>query len=203
LNSPDTAASARFDRELMGWSAVEPGPAEDTAGYRMFQQEGKNVGALMRHMEEGQQTAWATDISVTDADETAEKVRAAGGDVIVEPMDVMDIGRMAFFTDPDGAVFGIWQPKTFTGADLVNEPNFLCWNDVLTRDAETAKRFYPAVFEWVAGRPSFGGAPQSYTVWDRRQGHRGMMQMTDEYFPPRSRRTEACASRSPRVTTPS
>ncbi len=65
-------------------------------------------------------------LSVAGADETADKVEAAGGTVVVEPMDVMDIGRVAFSADPTGAVFGVWQPKTFTGADLVNAPNSLC-----------------------------------------------------------------------------
>jgi len=134
LSSPDTDAAAGFYGELMGWRATEPGGAE-TGGYRMFQQDGKNVAGLMGHMREGQPTAWATYVSVANAnaDETAAKVRAAGGTVVLEPMDVMDIGRMAFFADPTGAVFGAWQPKSFTGADLVNEPNSLCWNEVLTR----------------------------------------------------------------------
>jgi len=185
LSSPDPEASAAFYGELMGWEAAEPGPTEETGGYRMFEQGEQSVGGLMGHMEEGQPTAWATYVSVDDADETADKVRAAGGGVIVEPMDVMDIGRMAVFSDPTGAVFGVWQPKTFKGADLVNEPNSLCWNEVLTRDAAADKAFYPAVFGWTATRPSFEGAPESYTVWllgDHPVA--GMMQMTDEYFPP-------------------
>jgi uncharacterized protein len=185
LSSPDPDASAAFYRELMGWSATEPGPVEETGGYRMFQQAGANVGGLMGHMQEGQPTAWSTYISVADADETAEKVKAAGGTTIVEPMDVMDIGRMAFFADPAGAVFGVWQPKTFPGADLVNEPNSLCWNEVLTRDHEAGRRFYPAVFGWNAGRPGFEGAPDTYVVWELDgKAVGGMMQMTDEWFPP-------------------
>lgn len=184
LSSPDTDASAAFYGELLNWSATEPG-SEETGGYRMFQKDGKNVAGLMGHMQPGQPTAWSTYINVDDAEETAEKVKAAGGTVIVEPMDVMDIGRMAIFGDPTGAVFGVWQPRTFTGADVVNEPGSLCWNEVLTRDADTDKEFYTAVFGWDAGRPSFEGAPQSYTVWEvdgKPVG--GMMQMTDEYFPP-------------------
>ena len=183
LSVPNADAAARFYGELMGWRATEPGPPE-TGGYRMFEQGGKSVGGLMGHMQEGQPTAWATYVSVADADDTAAKVAAAGGTVVVEPMDVMDIGRMAIFADPTGAVFGVWQPKTFTGADLVNEPNSLCWNEVLTRDANAGKAFYPAVFGWVAGRPSFDGAPDTYTVWEldgKPVG--GMMQMTDDYFP--------------------
>jgi predicted enzyme related to lactoylglutathione lyase len=183
LSSPDTDAAAGFYSELMGWSATEPG-GEETGGYRMFRQQDKNIAGLMGHMQEGQPTAWATYISVADADETAAKVKAAGGSVVLEPMDVNDIGRMALFADPTGAVFGIWQPKSFTGADLVNEPNSLCWNELLTRDADAGKAFYPAVFGWEGRPPAFEGAPKTYTVWElggKQVG--GMMEMTDEYFP--------------------
>lgn len=185
LSSPDTDASAAFYRGLMGWTATEPGPVEETGGYRMFEQDGQRVGGLMAHMQEGQPTAWSTYVSVADADATAAKVSGSGGSVVVEPMDVTDIGRMAFFADPTGAVFGVWQPKTFTGADLVNEPNSLCWNELLTRDAETGKAFYPAVFGWTMGRPSFEGAPETYTIWERAGSPvGGMMQMSDEQLPP-------------------
>ena len=46
---------------------------------------------------------WNTYIWVDSADETAVKVRDAGGSVVMEPFDVMDAGRMAVFTDPEGA----------------------------------------------------------------------------------------------------
>jgi predicted enzyme related to lactoylglutathione lyase len=182
LSSQDADAAAAFYSELMGWSTTEPGPAEETGGYRMFQQDGKNVAGLMGHIQEGQPTVWMTYVSVADADETATKVSDAGGRAIVEPMDVMDIGRMAVFMDPTGAVFGVWQPRAFNGADLVNEPNSLCWNEVLTRDAESDKSFYTSVFPWTASRPSFEGAPETYTVWElfgKPVG--GMMQMRDEF----------------------
>jgi predicted enzyme related to lactoylglutathione lyase len=166
----------------MGWSTSEPNA--EGGGYRMFQQDGKNVAGLMGHMQEGQPTAWMTYVSVADADETSGKVKAAGGNVIVEPMDVMELGRMAVFADPTGAVFGVWQPGAFPGADLVNEPNSLVWNEVLTRDAEEDRSFYASVFGWNPGRPSFEGAPETYTVWEvSGKPVGGMMQMTDERFP--------------------
>jgi predicted enzyme related to lactoylglutathione lyase len=183
LASPDTDASARFYGELMGWSRTEPGPEDQTGGYTMFQQDGQNVGGLMKIMQPGQPTAWATYVSVADADATAEQVAAAGGTVMLPPMDVMDIGRMAVFADPQGAVFGIWQPKTFAGADIVNVPNSLCWNECRTRDAAAAKEFYSSVFGWTAG--TFEDGPANYTIWEvDGRGVGGMMEMTDEFFPP-------------------
>jgi uncharacterized protein len=185
LSSPDADGSAAFYGEVMGWTSTEPGAVEETGGYRMFQNDGRNVAGLMGHMEAGQPTAWATYVSVTDADDVAAKAKAAGGTVVVEPMDVMDIGRMAFLVDPAGAAIGIWQPKTFRGADLVNEPGSLCWNEVLTRDAAAGRAFYPAVFGWTAGRAQFEGAPDDYVVWEvdgRPVG--GMMAMREPYFPP-------------------
>src|SRR5437867_2924533 len=113
LSSPDTDAAATFYGEIFDWKTTEAGPVEETGGYRMFQLDDKRIAGLMGHMQEGQPTVWATYISVADADETADKVKAAGGSVALEPMDVMDIGRMAYFVDPTGAVFGVWQPKTF------------------------------------------------------------------------------------------
>lgn len=184
LASPDPDAAVTFYGALMGWTATEPGSEEETGGYRMFQQDGKNVGGLMRHMQEGQPTVWSTYVTVTDAEETAGKVTAAGGSVLFEPMDVMDIGRMGIFADPTGAVFGVWQPKSFAGADIVNEPNSLCWNEVATRDIAADTAFYPAVFGWVAARPSFE-APDSYTIWELDgKPVAGMMEMNDQMFPP-------------------
>jgi predicted enzyme related to lactoylglutathione lyase len=185
LNTADPAAAASFYGALFGWRASMPGPAEETGGYQMFDQGGKNVAGLMKTMQAGQPTAWATYVSVDSADATVAAVTEAGGSVMVAPMDVMDIGRMAILTDPAGAVFGIWEPKTFTGADLVNKPNSLCWNEVLTRDAAATLDFYPKVFGWSAVAPGFDGAGD-YKVWQRADGNQvgGCMQMTDEWFPP-------------------
>jgi uncharacterized protein len=42
---------------------------------------------------------------VDSADAAAAKAREAGGTVVSEPFDVIDAGRMAVITDPEGAVF--------------------------------------------------------------------------------------------------
>jgi uncharacterized protein len=70
----------------------------------------------------------------------------AGGTVMYGPLDVMGQGRMLVASDPEGAVFGIWQPQAHTGAQLVNENATLTWNERMTRDLDGTKRFYNTVF---------------------------------------------------------
>jgi predicted enzyme related to lactoylglutathione lyase len=149
LGSPDIDASVEFYGALFDWDVPESENAEQTGGYRQAMRSDQPVGGIMPLMQEGQPTAWTTYISVEDADATAAAVKEAGGNVMAEPMDVMDLGRMAIFVDPAGAVFGIWQPGTFAGAGLVNEPGAISWNELNTRDLEAAKAFYGAVFGWT------------------------------------------------------
>jgi predicted enzyme related to lactoylglutathione lyase len=148
LGTPDIDAAASFYGGLFGWSVPEAENSEQTGGYRQAMLRDKPVAGVMPLMQEGQPPAWSTYVSVEDAEATAAKVREAGGTVLAEPMEVMELGKMAIFADPAGAVFGIWQPGTFVGAEIVNESNAIVWNELNTRDTEGSKAFYGAVFGW-------------------------------------------------------
>jgi predicted enzyme related to lactoylglutathione lyase len=161
--SPDLGASIEFYGALFGWDVPESERSEQTGGYRQAMKGGKPVSGMMPLMEEGQPPAWTTYISVDDAGATAAKVTEAGGAVIAEPMEVLDLGTMAIFADPAGAVFGIWQPKAFLGAGIVNEPGAISWNELNTRDVDAAKAFYGAVFGWTFEDAEFPGMG-SYTT---------------------------------------
>jgi len=163
LASPDLDASAGFYGGLFGWDAPEPENAEQTGGYRQALLRGKPVAGLMPLMQEGQPVVWSTYVSVADAEVAAGKVSEGGGTVMVEPMDVLDLGRMAVFADPAGAVFGVWQPGTFAGAGVVNEPGALSWNELNTRDVSGAEQFYGGVFGWTFETEDLGEAG-SYTT---------------------------------------
>lgn len=166
LGTSDMDAAQRFYGALFGWEFQSAGP--DAGGYGFFMLRGKMVGGVGPLMQPQQPVAWSTYIDSADADETAAKVRAAGGQVLVEPMDVMGVGRLAFFMDPTGAAFGVWQPITHTGSELANEPGAFCWNELATRDVEAAKAFYKAVFDWE-GRtePWEGGSYTEFKIGDR------------------------------------
>ena len=91
------------------------------------------------------------------------------GASLMEPFDVMDAGRMAVFTDPEGAAFCVWQAKEHKGARIVNEPGSLNFNGLNTRDAEGAKSFYGSVFGWqtlgLGAAPRCGRCPATATTW--------------------------------------
>jgi hypothetical protein len=144
LGTRDVGAAARFYGDLFGWDAEDLG--EEAGHYTMMKLRGKNVAAVGPLMNAMQPVAWSTYLATADVDETARKVKDAGGTVISEPFDVFDAGRMAVFIDPTGAAILAWQAGQHTGAELANEPNTLVWNDLFTRDVETAKSFYKAAF---------------------------------------------------------
>jgi hypothetical protein len=158
LASPDLAASAAFYSTLFGWDAVDQG--EEAGHYHMFEIDGVPVAGAGPIMMDGQPPAWTTYVSVEDADESVAKVKAAGGMVFVEPMDVLDVGRMAVFADPTGAAAAVWQPGRHIGAGLVNEAGALAWNELNTRDTAAASQFYGAVFGWESVPIAMG--PMTY-----------------------------------------
>lgn len=157
----DLSASNAFYSALFGWSAEDQG--EEMGHYTIFTKDGKTVAGNMTAMGEGQPSAWVSYISVEDADDTTDRAKKAGAVVYAGPMDVAEIGRMAIFADPSGAVIGIWQPKTFAGAELANEPGSFVWNELNTRDLPAAKAFYQEVFGWAANDMDMGG--MTYTEW--------------------------------------
>jgi predicted enzyme related to lactoylglutathione lyase len=181
--SPDLDASVEFYGGLFGWDVPEPENAEQTGGYRQAMKNGRPAGGIMPQMQEGQPSAWTTYISVEDAEETAAAVKEAGGTVMAEPMEVMDLGSMAIFADPAGAVFGIWQPGTFPGAGVVNEPGAIAWNELNTRDLAGAKEFYGAVFDWTFDTQEMGetGSYTSIMLGDKPVG--GILDMTERDVP--------------------
>jgi len=161
-SQPDPKAAAAFYEGLFGWEVEDVMPPEAPASYFMARIRGGDVAAISSMPEGGPPHAvWNTYIWVDSADETAAKVREAGGTVFMEPFDVMDAGRMAGFTDPEGAPLFLWQPDRHRGSQVVNEHGALNFNGLNTRDVDGAVRFYGAVFGWEVldlggGRAGFG-----------------------------------------------
>ena len=90
-------------------------------------------------------------------DATSTRIVNAGGQILSGPMDVMDQGRLVVASDVTGAVFGVWQGRKHTGAEVANVPGAFTWSEHMSRDFEGAKAFYAAVFGYEYGDMSSDG----------------------------------------------
>jgi predicted enzyme related to lactoylglutathione lyase len=145
VSSTDLDRSVDFYTKLFGWEAQRD-PRPEAGGYTMFALRGKYVAAASPIWQEGMPSVWTTYLASDDVDAVVAKAREAGGNVMVEPFDVLDAGRMTVIQDPTGAVFGVWQAGQHHGSQLANEPGSLSWNQLNTTDLDAATRFYERVF---------------------------------------------------------
>lgn len=145
VSTPDINKARTFYGELLGWSFTG-GDDEKMGFYTTGNREGRRVAAMAVPPDRSEPPAWNIYIGTESADETAKKVAAAGGKTLAPPMDIMDLGRMAYFQDSTGAKFGVWQPKVHTGLQLHGEPGAMAWHEVYTRDSKKALEFYAKVF---------------------------------------------------------
>src|SRR5262249_9657369 len=114
LSTSDPNAAKKFYTTLFGWQFKDNdmGPA---GVYTIFTREGKDCASVYKMNANQTQTGmppyWGTYITVESADQAVAKAKSLGGTVLQEPFDVMDFGRMAVITDPQGATFCVWQAK--------------------------------------------------------------------------------------------
>src|SRR5207245_3519815 len=109
LSSSDAAASRDFYSKLFGWK-VEVNPDPQYGGYALAKIGSKDVAGIGPKMSPDAPTAWLVYIASADAADTVKKAKAAGGNVLGEPMQVGPQGTIAIIQDPSGAVIDGWQP---------------------------------------------------------------------------------------------
>lgn len=143
LGSPDIPRAAAFYRAVFGWEFHLLGP--ETGGYGFFQVDGKTVAAV-GELDPGATSAWTVYFQTDDMDATTRGVRDGGGEVRVEPMDVMGEGWLAQYTDPQGADFAVWKPAGTAGLGLTSVDNTLCWVELHVADPSAAVDFYGELF---------------------------------------------------------
>ncbi|MCO7223882.1 VOC family protein [Pleionea sp. CnH1-48] len=183
LCASDLDKAREFYGSLLQWQGVEM--PSDAGVYVMLQREGLNVGAMYQRSEaqeeQGLPSNWISYASVENVDATVEQAVKLGATVVVPPTDAGDAGRMAQLDDPFGARFGVWQKNTMHGAELVNDPGSLCWNELAAKDAKAASEFYCQLFGWTAETNEMEMGP--YTSFIHPNGGKmgGMLQMTEEW----------------------
>ena len=184
LSTTDQDGAKQYYGELFGWDADDQ-PVGDGMTYSMMNIGGKPVAgiSLQNEMQRqyGAPPAWNSYITVESADESADRAKKLGANVIAPPFDVMDVGRMAVIQDPQGGFFMVWEPKLHIGASIVNAHGALSWNELATTDLDASAEFYGELFGWKA--EPFEGMAFPYRIIQNGDSSNGGMRPAQENEP--------------------
>lgn len=150
LITTDGAKAEAFYGALFGWRFVETAP--EFGGYRMLTlPDGTVVGGGM--VKDATRMGDIPDsfslyLGTPDIDALSDRVVAHGGRVVVPPMPVGDLGRMAFYVDAVGAGVGGWEPGQLAGMPTGDTHGMGVWFDLMTTDFTRACDFQRDVFGW-------------------------------------------------------
>jgi predicted enzyme related to lactoylglutathione lyase len=186
VTTTDQAAAKEFYSGLFGWEA-EDMPVGDGVFYSMMHLGGRNVAAISpqqpQQAEAGVPPMWNSYVTVESADAAAARATELGATVHAPPFDVMDAGRMAVVQDPQGAFFMVWEPRQSIGAQVVNGPGALSWNELSSPDVDASAAFYGELFGWTP--QPFEGMPEQYVVVQNDgRGNGGIRELGDQPAPP-------------------
>jgi predicted enzyme related to lactoylglutathione lyase len=172
LTTTDQEAAKAFYSQLFGWEA-EDAPVGDGVYYSMMKRDGQSVAAISPQPEQqrdaGVPPTWNSYVTVESADAALERAKSLGGTVHAAAFDVMDAGRMGVVQDPQGAFFLVWEPRNNPGAQLVNAPGALAWNELATTDLDAAASFYSDLLGWTLEPMEGFGMP--YMIIKTSDGH--------------------------------
>ncbi|MCH0543345.1 VOC family protein [Streptomyces sp. MUM 203J] len=149
----DLEGAKGFYGDVLGWTFGEA--SSEFGNYTQAYVDGKAVAAVVPPMpgQEGQAppSSWCLYLASPDVQATAARIRENGGQILMEPMQVGDFGSMLLAREPSGTTFGVWQAGQNKGFEATAPvPGAYCWAEVYTRDADTADRFFRAVFPYSA-----------------------------------------------------
>lgn len=119
IPADDTQRARRFYETCFGWKTAEwpmgggepyigihTGPMNDKC---LWEEPGFINGGMFRRTNEVPVKGPTVAVVVADIDASLEKIKAAGGSVVMEKIPVSDCGLYAYIRDTEGNVIGVWQ----------------------------------------------------------------------------------------------
>lgn len=187
LLTEDTAAAAAFYSKVIGWH-VQPSQHPTAHDYSVLATDQGAVGgvtSLPDHARDaGARPHWLPYIGAENVDATAAKAERLGGRVLRAATDVEELGRYAVLADPQGATFGIYRPKSPSGASKGQpQRGEFAWQELASSDFEAAFRFYGELFGWQALQRMDMGPAGTYLIFGRDGVQQGGMYKLSSQMP--------------------
>ena len=157
LITSDINAAQAFYGSLLGWQFADGGQPGHV--YQLASMNGNNVCGLMPVPEDTSiPPCWMGYVGVNNVDSAAADISAAGGSIQMAPFDIENVGRIAFVSDPQGAMFYLMHATSSNDKSGSNSPPFAAehpvvghcaWNELMTSDQTAAMGFYSSHFSWI------------------------------------------------------
>lgn len=150
LQTTDIKAAIAFYTEVVGWKTEEwEGGGQP---YPMWMVGDVAVGGVMELPPQaramGAPPHWMAYIGTPDVDGTTDKAKGLGANVLVQPMDLPNVGRMAVLQDPQGAPFSLFSSAEEPPAESGPSVGKFSWHELMTTDADAAWGFYSELLGW-------------------------------------------------------
>jgi hypothetical protein len=164
LMTTDVEAAKSFYGEVFGWKCKASEMPNMT--YYLFETAtGKQVAGMMKVPMPGIPPHWLGYVSVDDVDAAAERAKAAGGKVFMEPTDIPKVGRFAVVADAQGAATAPFKSEhPEPGPQGMFGAGEFCWDSINTTDMNAAIAFYTKVYGWKSS--SAGPSMTTFGVGD-------------------------------------
>ncbi len=110
LMTPNTQRAKQFYEELLGWK-VEPGE-HDPSGYLHISNGETMIGGMPPSERQPPNTppSWLLYYLVESCHASTAKLKGLGGRVFMGPITIPNVGTMSTVSDPQGAVFSLFEP---------------------------------------------------------------------------------------------
>ena len=106
LMTTDIDGARKFYSTLFNWELNEP---SSEMPYTMASAGGEEVAGMMPIPEEatGMPAKWGAYVTVDDVEASAKQTVELGGNVLIPPQDIPEVGRFCVISDPQGATLSL------------------------------------------------------------------------------------------------
>jgi predicted enzyme related to lactoylglutathione lyase len=155
LNTTDLKAAEAFYASVMDWVPRDAGMPD--MQYTLAGPADHAVAGMMALTDEmkaaGTGPGWTGYVAVDDVDAAAAHTQRLGGQVLVPPQDIPQVGRFAIVSDPQGTVLALFRGTPSEGMEpppppAPGTPGHIGWHELHTTSLDGALAFYGELFGW-------------------------------------------------------